>query len=232
MNKEIVKNKRFPVNERIDALLFVLTNTNFGVFDLSSDAKANRLMNRYTAEVCTMKYNKMREVIKDAQTAYGLYTSAKLMEFFTNDEVINHILNSEKYSNIKVSFSKKFVNGLQSKEWKKIEYVPEKNEENERMMKLEREYKNFPLECPVFYKIRKYNPKNRFDLGETTFLIYDAANPKNLNVIIEFPTNSKMPDPAHYIKMCKVHWCKENKFNLNEKLKDARVISTANFNKE
>ena len=226
--QEIRVIKRFPTEVRLNTLLTILRATNnSNIFDLSTEAKTRKFMDRFMNEACSLKYEKLHEEYFDSQQTYKLYTCDKLWEFFTNPEVINYILNSTKFNDIKVMFNKKYVAALKDKTWKEIEYVATVDEEFEKVAKFEREYKEFE-NFDNFYKIKKYNSGVKPKVDYQSFVVYDGANPTDIDNIYEFPAEGGYKDGASYIRMCKYHWLRSNKYDF-EKLSDAKIMMVKKY---
>lgn len=229
MKEETKKVLHFSTEVKLNTIFTIFKNCNYSnVFDFSTDAKVRRFLDRFMNEACTTKYAKTKEQYRDAQQTYKLYTAENLLAFIVNPEIINFIQNSEKFNDIRISFSKKFLKTLKDDAWKAIEYIPVVDEEAEMLASLEKEYKDFHS-FKDFYKIRKYNPKATYKLDFPGLVVYDVTDQKNINKVWEYPANTTYKDTLTYIKMCKVHWVKSNEFNLSEKFKDARVMSTTKY---
>jgi len=221
--------KHYSTQEKITVILNILKNIAYGKpIDISSDSKTYSFLKKFTNASCNIEYNKVKDIIWDARQTYKIYTSENLWKFVTLPEVIEMIVNNEEYKSLSFIFNKKYVRSLDNEDWVKVEYIPTIDNEAEKFDKLNKEYSEF-VKSLNFYKIRPYNPNAKYNRDFATIIVYDNTNKKNINLIWEFPAEVFYKDTQTYMNMCKVHWCKENKFNLSEKFKDARVMSTAKY---
>ena len=223
-DKKIIKH--FNTEVKLNTIFTIFRNTNNGdVYDFSTDVKVRKFLDKFMNEACTNKYSKVKEEYRDAQQTYKIYTADNLLAFISSQDVIDFIKSSDKFGKSRFIFTKKFVKSVKNDSLQDIEYVPEVDAEKEMFDKLEKEYGEFHRSYKDFYKIRKYDPSMTYKLDFNSMLIYDVTDMKNRNKIWEYPLAGNYKNNITYIRLCKLHWCKMNSFNVSEKFKDARIMT-------